>query len=328
LIKDEARLPQCSFKARGLSLAITMANHFGVRRVAMASNGNAGGSMATYAARAGMQSVLFVPGDTPKANLAEAALSGSQVYLADGLIDQCGKVVRQGHDRGLWFDISTLKEPYRLEGKKTMGFELAEQLGWVLPDVILFPTGGGTAVIGMWKAFAELLELGWLTSSKMPRMIVVQSTGCQPLVRAFEKGERFAVRYDNATTKAAGLRVPIGIGDFMVLDAVQQSGGCVVAAEDSKLFEWQRIVAQTEGMLFCPESAACMGALEDLVGDGRIRSDEQVVIFNTAAGQKYMDYLQLDLPSVDLEHLDWPGLERVLDGPAFARAELYPQSQN
>ena len=317
LIKDEARLPQCSFKARGLSLAITMAKHFGVRRVAMSSNGNAGGSMASYAARAGMQSVVFVPRDTPKANLAEAALSGSKIYLADGLIDQCGKAIRQGHDRGLWFDISTLKEPYRLEGKKTMGLELAEQLGWELPDVIMFPTGGGTAVIGMWKAFSELVELGWLKSSKMPRMIVVQSSGCQPLVLAFEKGERFAVRYENATTKAAGLRVPIGIGDFMVLDAVQQSGGCVVAADDSKLFQWQRIVAQAEGMLFCPESAACIGALENLLADGRIRSDEQVVIFNTAAGQKYMDHLEIDVPSVDLEHFDWPGMERGLDGPAF-----------
>lgn len=318
LIKDESRLPHCSFKARGMSLATTMARHFGVRRVAMASNGNAGGTMATYAARAGMESVVLMPLETPKVNLAEASLAGAYVYRANGLIDECGKIIREGHNRGLWFDISTMKEPYRLEGKKTMGLELAEQLGWRLPQVILYPTGGGTALIAMWKAFQELKELGWLRNEMMPRMISVQSNGCQPLFEAFQRGDRFAQRFENAATKAAGLRVPIGIGDFMVLDAVRESEGKVVAVEEARLFDWQRQVCELEGLLICPESAACIGALEMLVEEGEITRHDQVAIFNTAAGQKYMDHLVLDIPEMDIHQVAWDQLERRFSIAAFA----------
>ncbi len=311
-IKDESRLPGCSFKARGLALALTMARHFGTRRVAMASNGNAGGAMAIYAARAGMQSVMFVPNNTPRANLAEAANAGAQVFRANGLIDQCGRQIRVGHDRGLWFDISTMKEPYRIEGKKTMGLELAEQLEWRLPDVIAYPTGGGTALIAMWKAFAELKELGWLEQTRMPRMVSVQSTGCQPLVQAWEKGERFATRYENAETVAAGLRVPTGIGDFLVLDAVRESGGTVIAADEARLFEWQAVVGRHEGMMICPESAACIGAVKTLVDQGTIQPEEHVVIFNTAAGQKYLDFLHPEIPAIDLDAIDWDAMAAEL----------------
>ncbi len=307
-IKDESRLPGLSFKARGLSLAVTMARHFGISRIAMASNGNAGGAMAAYAARAGIDSVMFVPQDTPRANIAEAINAGSLVWRADGLIDDCGKKIRQGHDRGLWFDISTMKEPYRLEGKKTMGLELADQLGWKLPDVIVFPTGGGTALIAMWKAFQEMCELGWLETETFPRLVSVQSTGCQPLVRAFQSGERFATRYENAHTLAAGLRVPGGIGDFLVLDAVRASGGVVIAGEEERIFEWQAEVGRREGIMLCPESATCIGAVQQMVSDGRIAKDEHVVFFNTAAGQKYLDYLDLEVPGLCLEKLDWDNM--------------------
>jgi len=317
MIKDESRLPHCSFKARGLSLATTMARHFGVRRIAMASNGNAGGTMAMYAARAGLESVCFMPKNTPLTNVAEASLSGCHVFRANGLIDQCGKLIREGHNRGLWFDISTMKEPYRLEGKKTMGLELAEQLGWRLPNVIIYPTGGGTALIAMWKAFQELRELGWLVNNQMPRMVSVQSSGCQPLVLAFQRGERFVQRFENAATIASGLRVPAGIGDFMVLDAVRESEGLVVAAEESRLFEWQRKVAELEGMFVCPEAATCVAALETLVADGEINRGDEVVIFNTAAGQKYMEHVELDVPELDLADFPWDSFESRFGKTAF-----------
>lgn len=318
MIKDESRLPHCSFKARGLSLATTMARHFGVRRIAMASNGNAGGTMAMYAARAGLESVCFMPGNTPMTNVAEAALSGCHVFRANGLIDQCGKLIREGHNRGLWFDISTMKEPYRLEGKKTMGLELAEQLGWRLPNVIIYPTGGGTALIAMWKAFQELRELGWLVNDQMPRMISVQSSGCQPLVLAFQKGERFVQRFENAATIASGLRVPMGIGDFMVLDAVRESEGLVVAAEESCLFDWQRKLAELEGMFVCPETATCVAALETLAETGEVTRGDEVVIFNTAAGQKYMEHIELDVPQIDLAAFPWDTFENRFGRTAFA----------
>jgi threonine synthase len=314
-IKDESRLPSCSFKARGMSLALTMARHFGAKRVAMASNGNAGGAMALYAARAGLSSFILVPHNTPRANLAEAWMSKAQIYCADGQIDQCGKLVREGHDRKLWFDISTMKEPYRLEGKKTMGLELAEQYEWDLPDVILYPTGGGTALIAMWKAFQELRQLGWLKSSRMPRMISVQSTGCPPLVRAFDAGARFVTRVDNANTAASGLRVPQGIGDFMVLDAVRESGGAVVAAEEAQIVHWQQLITSSDGVFVCPEAATCIGALEMLSQRGAIQPHERVVIFNTAAGQKYMEHLEFELPTMRLAEFDWARVERELTHP-------------
>jgi threonine synthase len=311
-VKDESRLPGCSFKARGLSLALTMARHFGVRRVAMSSNGNAGGAMAIYAARAGLDAVVFVPTDTPKANLMEAAAAGALVYRTDGLIDECGRRIREGHDRGLWFDISTMKEPYRLEGKKTMGFELAEQLEWNLPDVIVYPTGGGTALIAMWKAFEELRELGWLGSDRMPRMIAVQSTGCQPIVEAWQKGADKCERFENARTVAAGLRVPIGIGDFLVLRAVRESHGAAVAADERRIWHWQSDIACREGMMVCPETAACIGAVQSLLEQRAIGAHEHVVIFNTAAGQKYMDHLHLPVPELSLGRLDWDGMEATI----------------
>lgn len=304
-VKDESRLAGASFKPRGLSLALTMARHFGISRVAMSSNGNAGGAMAMYAARAGIDAVIFVPRDTPRANIAEAHAAGAAVYMIDGLIDEGGRQVRAGHDRGLWFDISTMKEPYRLEGKKTIGLEIAEQLGWSLPDVIIYPTGGGTALIGMWKAFQELRELGWLGDRRMPRLVAVQSTGCQPFVTAIRAGTKHCVRHENAQTLAAGLRVPIGIGDFMVLDAVRASGGTAVAVEESRIWELQNVAGRCEGMMLCPESAFCVGALQSLIADGTIGADEHALIVNTAAGQKYMDHLDPDIPDLELGNIDW-----------------------
>ena len=311
-IKDESQLPTCSFKCRGMSLATTMAKHFGRTRIAMASNGNAGGAMGMYAARAGIESVCFMPHDTPIANQSECYYSGCRLFVTNGLIDESGRRIREGHDRGLWFDISTLKEPYRLEGKKTMGLELAEQFDWQLPDVIMYPTGGGTALIAMWKAFKELREMGFLTSQTMPRMYAVQSNGCQPMVTAFEAGERFATRHENASTIASGMRVPTALGDFMVLDTVRESGGAAIAVEEQRLIEWQQQVASAEGVMICPEAATCVGGLQKLVDEKKVSPDDRVVIFNTAAGQKYFGgaLKPLDVPSIDLsEPTDWDQFE-------------------
>ena len=303
--KDESQLPTNSFKCRGLSLAITMARHFGRTRVAMASNGNAGGAMAIYAARAGIESVCFMPADTPWAAQNECYYCGAKLFRTNGLIDESGKRIREGHHAGLWFDISTLKEPYRLEGKKTMGLELAEQFDWKLPDVILYPTGGGTALIAMWKAFQELAEMGLLESQTMPRIFAVQSNGCQPIVTAYETNQRFAKRHENAATIASGMRVPAALGDFMVLDTVRASGGMAVAVEETKIVDWQRQVASTEGLMICPESATCVGALGLLRENGSIGADERVVIFNTASAQKYFNQPP-DVPMLDLsEPTDW-----------------------
>ena len=311
-IKDESQLPTCSFKCRGMSLATTMAKHFGQTRIAMASNGNAGGAMGMYAARAGMQSVCFMPHDTPIVNQTECYFSGAKLFVTNGLIDESGKRIREGHNRGLWFDISTLKEPYRLEGKKTMGLELAEQFNWELPDVILYPTGGGTALIAMWKAFEELREMGFLTSETMPRMYAVQSDGCQPMVTAFEAGQRFAKRHENAHTIASGMRVPAALGDFMVLDTVRASGGAAISVEETRLIEWQKKVSSAEGIIICPEAATCIGGLEKLIEQNQVSRDERVVIFNTAAGQKYFGKGDpLDVPSIDLSQAtDWDAFER------------------
>ncbi|MDA7924929.1 threonine synthase [Mariniblastus sp.] len=311
-IKDESQLPTCSFKCRGMSLATTMAKHFGQTRIAMASNGNAGGAMGMYAARAGMQCVCFMPHDTPIVNQTECYFSGAKLFVTNGLIDESGKRIREGHNHGLWFDISTLKEPYRLEGKKTMGLELAEQFNWELPDVILYPTGGGTALIAMWKAFEELREMGFLTSETMPRMYAIQSDGCQPMVTAFEAGERFAKRHENAHTIASGMRVPAALGDFMVLDTVRASGGAAISVEETRLIEWQKKVSSAEGIIICPEAATCIGGLEKLIEQNQVARDERVVIFNTAAGQKYFGKGDpLDVPSIDLSQAtDWDAFEQ------------------
>jgi threonine synthase len=298
-IKDESQLPTGSFKSRGQALAITMARQFGIKRVAIPTAGNAGGAMAAYAARAGMEAYVFMPDDTPSINQYECALAGAKTFLVNGLITDCGRIVREGKERMGWFDISTLKEPYRIEGKKTMGLELAEQFHWKLPDVILYPTGGGTGLIGMWKAFEELATLGWLESDKRPRMVSVQSEGCAPIVRAFDRGERFAEPFANAATIASGIRVPAAVGDFMILDAVRASGGRAIAVEEARIREWMALGMSSEGIAICPESAACIGALERLANEGWIRPDERVVIFNTGAAQKYPEAMSCELPRLD-----------------------------
>jgi threonine synthase len=287
-IKDEAGNPTQSFKARGMSIAVSRARELGVTRLAAPSAGNAAGALAAYAARAGMEAYLFMPRDTPRANVVETTFMGAHVKLLEGLITDCGAEVARGKEAGGWFDVSTLKEPYRVEGKKTLGYELAEQLDWRLPDVIVYPTGGGTGLIGMWKAFAEMEELGWIGAER-PRMISVQAAGCAPIVTAFEKGERFADEFPNAATIASGLRVPKAIGDFLILDAVRASGGQAVAVSDSELIEGAREIARLEGIFACPEGGACVPAVRRLVESGAIRSDDRVVIFNTAAGVKYLD---------------------------------------
>ncbi|QOV88763.1 threonine synthase [Humisphaera borealis] len=311
-IKDESQLPTGSFKSRGQTVAISMCKQFGVKRVAIPTAGNAGGAMAAYAARAGMEAYVFMPADTPVINQFEAALCGAKVFLVDGLINDCGKIVRAGTAAMQWFDISTLKEPYRIEGKKTMGLELAEQSGWTLPDVILYPTGGGTGLVGMWKAFAELRELGWLKSDKLPRMVSVQSDGCAPIVRAFESGSRFANLFPNAKTIASGLRVPVAVGDFIILDAIRESGGTAIAVEDGKITEWMQLACGAEGIAVCPESAACVGAAIKLKESGWIRPDEKVLLFNCGAAQKYPHTLKLDLPRIaDPAKVDWDWVSRA-----------------
>jgi threonine synthase len=299
LIKDEAQLPTGSFKSRGMTTAVSLARCFGLKRLAIPTAGNAGGALAAYGARAGMEVFVFMPEDTPRINQVEAHLCGARVFLVNGLITDCGRLVREGAARLGWFDMSTLKEPYRLEGKKTMGLELAEQGGWRLPDVILYPTGGGTGLIGMWKAFGELAELGWLKSDRMPRLVSCQSTGCAPIVRAFEAGQRFAEPFANAQTVASGLRVPAAVGDFMMLDAIRASGGCAVAGREERIGEWMRRVASREGVAICPETAVCFDCLEQLRADGRIRPEEEVVVFNTGAAQKYPEVVPLALPRID-----------------------------
>jgi threonine synthase len=308
-IKDESRLPTGSFKARGMAMAITMANEFGLRRVACPTAGNAGGAMAAYASRAGMESCVFIPGDTPMINLKETHLAGAQVFRVNGLINDCGRLVGEGREPMGWFDLSTLKEPYRIEGKKTMGLELAEQLGWELPDVILYPTGGGTGLIGMWKAFAELEAIGWLPSGKRPRMIACQSEGCAPIVRAFEAGEKHAPPFENAHTVASGLRVPVAVGDFMILNAVRESGGCAVAAPESCIAGWMERLAKLEGLAICPETAICMGVLDQLLAGGAIQPGERVLVFNTGGAMKYPDLIEEPVRRLDLGQApDWQAI--------------------
>jgi threonine synthase len=286
LVKDEGRLPTGSFKARGLALAVTMAKELGIKRLAMPTNGNAGAALAAYGSRAGMKTTVFCPEDTPEVNVREIAVQGAKVYRVNGLIDQCGKLVGAGKEVTGWFDVSTLKEPYRIEGKKTMGLELAEQLDWELPDVIFYPTGGGTGLIGMWKGFAELEAIGFI-GSKRPRMIAVQASGCAPIVRAFEQNERHAARWENAHTIASGIRVPAAIGDFLILDAVRQSGGYAIAVDDDAITESLDEVAKRDGLLLCPEGAATHAAYRKSLREGRIKPGDRVVLYNCASGLKY-----------------------------------------
>jgi threonine synthase len=286
LVKDEGRLPTGSFKARGLAVAVSMAKELGVREVAIPTNGNAGAALAAYGSRAGMKVTAYCPADTPEVNVAEIALQGATVYLVDGLINDCGKLVAQGARESGWFDFSTLKEPYRIEGKKTMGLELAEQLGWELPDAIFYPTGGGTGLIGMWKAFEELQTLGWI-GAKRPRMYAVQAAGCAPIVRAFERGEERAEPWVNAHTIAAGIRVPGAIGDFLILRAVRASGGSALAVSDEAIEQARVVVATQEGLLLCPEGAATYAAYLAALDRDIVKANERVVLFNCASGLKY-----------------------------------------
>jgi len=305
LIKDESRMPTGSFKARGMAVAMTMARHFGIKRVALPSDGNAGGAAAAYAARADIECHVFMPRDAPEVNRCEAALFGAQVTLVDGDLADCRRIVKEGTARMGWFDLSTLREPYRLEGKKTMGLELAEQLGWNLPDVVVFPTGGGTGLIGIWKACQELLHLGWVPPKRLPRFFACQIAGCAPLAAAFLSGKRFADPVPVPASKAAGLRVPSAIGDFMVLDAVRASGGQVATAREENIKGRMAEAASLEGISLCPESAAGLDVLANAAEYGEVSPDETVVLFNTAAAQKYVETLRLDLPLVGAAGPDW-----------------------
>lgn len=286
-IKDEGRLPTGSFKARGLAMAVSMARELGVKRMAMPTNGNAGAALAAYAAAAGIEAYVFCPDDTPEVNVREIAAQGAKVWRVNGLINDCGRIVGEGREAMGWFDTSTLKEPYRIEGKKTMGLELAEQLDWSLPDVIFYPTGGGTGLIGMWKAFAELAELGWIDKARRPRMVAVQASGCAPIVKAWQDGAEHAELWPNAHTVAAGIRVPVAIGDFLILRAVRESGGFAVAVDDDAILAARQRVAEKTGLLLCPEGAATYAAWQEAVAARQVRAGDRAVLFNCATGLKY-----------------------------------------
>jgi threonine synthase len=352
-IKDESQLPTGSFKSRGMAAAVSMARWLGVKRVALPTAGNAGGAAAAYAARAGLECFVFMPDDTPVVNQFEAKLYGAKAFRVNGLINDCGAIVKAGQERMGWFDLSTLKEPYRLEGKKTMGLEIAEQMGWTLPDVIFYPTGGGTGLIGMWKAFHELAELGWLREeptpqpppcregasdintshtpaaregseaplpagrgvggvglprTRFPRLISCQAEGCAPIATAFEKGERFAPLFPNARTVASGLRVPVAVGDFMMLDAIRASGGKAVTGREATIAGWMQRASSAEGVSVCPETAVCFDVLERMVAAGEIEPDERVVVFNTGAAPKYLEAMPAELPAIDKDNIDWSAI--------------------
>lgn len=287
-IKDESQNPTQSFKARGMTAAVSMAKELGARKLAVPSAGNAAGALAAYAARAGLECFIFMPRDTPRANVVECEQTGAHVRLMDGLITDCGAEVGRRKEAEGWFDVSTLKEPYRIEGKKTLGYELAEQLGWTLPDVIIYPTGGGTGLIGMWKAFDEMEKMRWIGPER-PRMVTVQATGCAPIVRAFEEGKRFAEEFPNAATVASGLRVPRAIGDFLILDALRESGGTAIAVTDEELIAATHEIGAAEGLFCAPEGAACLPALRKMIETGQVEPEERVVLFNTGAGVKYLE---------------------------------------
>ena len=286
IVKDEGRLPTGSFKARGLALAVSMAHQFGLKHLAIPTNGNAGAALAAYARQANIKATVFCPDDTPRVNVQEIQLQGADTYLVNGLINDCGKIVLEGREQAGWFDVSTLKEPYRIEGKKTMGFELTEQMNWSLPDAIFYPTGGGTGLIGMWKAFAELKELGWL-KGKLPKMIAIQSTGCAPIVNAFDQGLEHAPLWDNAQTVASGIRVPAAIGDFLILKAIRESNGCALAVEDEHIINIRDMISKEDGLLLCPEGAATAAGYQIALERKIINEDEKVVLFNCASGLKY-----------------------------------------
>jgi threonine synthase len=286
IVKDEGRLPTGSFKARGLCLAVSMAKEFGLEHLAIPTNGNAGAALAAYARRAGMRATVFCPDDTPEINVREIQVQGAGTWLVNGLINDCGKIVGEGKERVGWFDTSTLKEPYRIEGKKTMGLELAEQFGWRLPDVIFYPTGGGTGLIGMWKAFHELKALGWI-KGKLPRMVAVQAEGCAPIVKAWAAGEEHAPLWPDAHTVASGIRVPIAVGDFLIIRAVRESGGYAVAVPDSEIMEARDRIAGEEGLLLCPEGAATAVAYRRALREGKVGEKETAILFNCASGLKY-----------------------------------------
>jgi threonine synthase len=286
LVKDEGRLPTGSFKARGLAMAVTMAKHFGVTRIAMPTNGNAGAALAAYGARAGIATLVICPAETPEINVRETAAYGAEVWVADGQIDECGRLVREGAAEGRWFDGSTLKEPYRLEGKKVMGLELVEQLGWKVPDAIFYPTGGGTGLIGMWKAFDEM-EAAGLIGPERPRMYAVQASGCAPIVRAFERGVEFAERWEGAATVATGIRVPSAVGDFLILRAVRMSGGAAIAVEEEAILQAVEDAARDDGMLLCPEGGAVLAGWRQALTSGLVSREERVLLFNCANGNKY-----------------------------------------
>ena len=339
-VKDESQLPTGSFKSRGMAAAVSMAKWLGVKRVALPTAGNAGGAAAAFAARAGIECFVFMPHDTPAVCQFEAALYGAKAFRVNGLINDCGKIVKDGQERMGWFDLSTLKEPYRIEGKKTMGLELAEQMNWELPGAIFYPTGGGTGLIGMWKAFHELKELGWLRgnptpgpspvrggekehglglapplrtgegaggwgSSRFPRLISCQAEGCAPIVTAYDKGERFADLFPNARTVASGLRVPVAVGDFMILDAIRASGGKAVVGREASIAAWMKRASAAEGISVCPETAVCFDVLERMVAAGEIAPDEKVVVFNTGAAPKYLEAMPYELPSINKDAVDW-----------------------
>lgn len=306
LVKDEGRLPTGSFKARGLALAVSMAKELGITRIAMPTNGNAGAALAAYGSRAEIETYVFCPDDTPEVNVREIALQGAHTFRVNGLINDCGRIVGEGKEAMGWFDVSTLKEPYRIEGKKTMGLELVEQLEWQVPDVIFYPTGGGTGLIGMWKAFAELEAIGWL-GAKKPRMVAVQATGCAPIVKAWSEGAEHAELWEDAHTIAAGIRVPVAVGDFLILEAVRDSGGFAIAVEDSTIEEAQIRAAREDGLLMSPEGAATLAAYLQALQSGMVDRSERAVLFNCGNGLKY------PMPPAEkrIDHtqpIDWAGL--------------------
>jgi threonine synthase len=288
-LKEEGANPTGTFKARGLALAVTMARHYGLRKLAVPSAGNAAGALAAYAAAAGIEAHIFMPRDVPYANYVEAVAYGANVTLVNGLISDCGRIVAERKEAEGWFDVSTLKEPFRVEGKKTMGYELVEQLGWEYPDAVFYPTGGGVGLIGMWKAFAELEELGWVRPGKRPRMIAAQSAGCAPVVRAFESGASASELWENAGTFAAGLRVPKPYGDSIMLEILRDSGGAAVAVPDDQILASLKDWARHEGIFLSPEGATATAAYDHLLETGFLKPQDRVVIFNTGSGLKYTD---------------------------------------
>jgi len=295
-LKEEGANPTGTFKARGLALAVTMARHYGLKKLAAPTAGNAGGALAAYAAAAGMEAHIFMPRDTPMANQVECRAYGARLNLVDGLISDCGRMVAERKAAEGWFDVSTLKEPFRVEGKKTMGYELVEQLGWTYPDAVFYPTGGGVGMIGMWKAFEEMEQLGWV-SGKRPKMIAVQSSGCAPVVRAFERGEPASQMWQDAHTFASGLRVPKPYGDSIILDILRASGGTAVALSDDAIFASLRDWANREGLLLSPEGAAATAAYDHLIATGFLTPADRVVLFNTGSGKKYTDVIGARLPA-------------------------------